>query len=94
MKQLLATTLAFTLLGTSAFGAEIKMTCDIPLANCKAWLLKYDEKFLLKDKAYARQSGKWIDLCKSLSIDHSTLLKDLGEVESVEIFFRISTAKI
>ena len=57
--SLLATTLAFILLGTSAFGAEIKMTCDIHGTGQYKMLFKYQDRLLMKDLAMAdlRVSG-------------------------------------
>ena len=70
MKQLLVTTLAFILLGTSAFGAEIKMECfDRKIKSGEivdTFALKYADRVLMKDKACMRVNGRWIDLCDGL----------------------------
>ena len=65
MKQLLATTLAFILLGTSAFGAEIKMECELPSA---VWYFKYAERTLTKDKVVKDEIGRI--KCLILSLHH------------------------
>ncbi len=76
MKKLLATTLALILLGTSAFGAEIKMECELPSA---VWYFKYAERTLMKDKAYTRVNGRWIDICDGLQTYHQTIVDGLGD---------------
>ncbi len=65
VNRLLATTLAFILLGTSAFSAEIKMKCNLGKDTTSRFkvLFKYQDRFLMKDLAYGRYEGKWIEAC-------------------------------
>ena len=63
IEQLLATTLAFILLGTSAFSAEIKMTCDLntrptSVTDGEKVLFKYADRFLIRLK---RLLGSGVD---------------------------------
>ena len=65
MKKLLATFLFITGLSTQVYAHDLMMMCDVrPYALSH---FKYDDRLLMKDKAYARVEGKWSNLCESLT---------------------------
>ena len=42
------------------------MTCDMVVADENKVLFKYQDRLLMKDLAYGRIEGKWIDACDAL----------------------------
>ena len=52
-------------LSGSAFGAEIKMTCDSFDSDFRI-LFKYQDKLIVQDKAYGRLKGSWIKACDAI----------------------------